>query len=140
MESKRKHLEMIQGVINRMGTSSFLIKGWSATLATGIVALSREAKRPAPVIAIAVVPVLVFWVLDAYFLFQERLFRALYDHVRSNEENQIDFSMDTSRFNGGRNTWWSSAFSESLVIFNVALLFTVVVAVLVLAAVGMTKP
>ena len=29
MESKYKHLELIQGVINRLSSSSFLLKGWS---------------------------------------------------------------------------------------------------------------
>ena len=32
-------------------------------------------------IFIAVVPVLFFWVLDSYYLLQERLFRALYNIV-----------------------------------------------------------
>ena len=32
MEKKIKHLEMIQGVINRMAGNSFALKGWSVTL------------------------------------------------------------------------------------------------------------
>ena len=40
----------------------------------------------------------MFWVLDAYYLRQERLFRKLYDHVRVQPEPAIDYSMNTSPF------------------------------------------
>ncbi|WP_180230851.1 hypothetical protein [Bacillus cereus] len=30
-DNKHKHFEMIQGVITRMGSNSFIIKGWSVT-------------------------------------------------------------------------------------------------------------
>ena len=37
-----KHLEMIQGVVNRLAYNSFLIKGWSMTiLAAAILFLAR---------------------------------------------------------------------------------------------------
>ena len=32
MQQKLKHLEFIQGVINRLATNSFLMKGWSVVL------------------------------------------------------------------------------------------------------------
>ena len=43
MEKKLKHLEMVQGVINRMANNSFMLKGWAVTLVAGIFALSGEA-------------------------------------------------------------------------------------------------
>src|SRR5947208_1973405 len=100
MPNKIKHLEMIQAVINRMANNSFLLKGWCVTLVAALVALAQKDTRVA-FILIAYVPVLVFWILDAYYLWQERLFRKLYDHVRGiNDESQIDFSMNTSPFRG----------------------------------------
>lgn len=33
MDNKLKHLELIQGVINRMASNSFKLKGWAVTLA-----------------------------------------------------------------------------------------------------------
>jgi hypothetical protein len=39
MERKLKHLELIQGVINRMAHCSFLLKGWSVILISGLFAL-----------------------------------------------------------------------------------------------------
>ena len=38
MENKLKHLQMIQGIINRMASNSFALKGWSVTLVAGIFA------------------------------------------------------------------------------------------------------
>ena len=85
MESKTKHLELIQGVINRLSTNSFLIKGWSVVLVSALFALSAGNSNPA-FIFLAYIPVLVFWGLDGYFLWEERKFRKLYDRVRTLDE------------------------------------------------------
>ena len=73
MESKTKHLEMIQGVINRLSTNSFLLKGWSVVLVSALFALSAGDSNPA-FIFLAYIPTLVFWGLDGYFLWEERKF------------------------------------------------------------------
>ena len=39
MNNKHKHLELIQGVINRLSTNSFLLKGWSVVLVSALFAL-----------------------------------------------------------------------------------------------------
>jgi hypothetical protein len=116
MEIKLKHLEFTQAAINRMAGNSFLLKGWSVTLAAALLALSAKDANP-KLIAIAYYPILVFWVLDGYFLSQERLFRALYDKVRNMRDTEIDFSMDTTEFKKGRNSWAASALSTTLLIF-----------------------
>jgi len=116
MDMKLKHLEFVQAVVSRMAGNSFLLKGWSVTLAAALFALSAKDANP-KLIAIAYYPILIFWVLDGYFLSQERLFRALYDTVRKKPESDIDFSMNTREFNSGRNTWARSALSTTLVIF-----------------------
>ncbi len=97
MENKLKHLDMIQSVITRMASNSFLIKGWTITLVSLIFGLSRD-KDQISSIPIALLPVITFWILDGYYLRQERLFRKLYDKVRKQNEEDIDFSMDTSEF------------------------------------------
>ena len=122
MESKLKHLDLIQGVVNRMANSSFLIKGWSITLVAAVLALSVDTTSEAKTAAIAMVPIIVFWILDGYYLYQERLFRGLYDDVRGKSEQEIDFSMNTSAFKGGTRTWRASTFSTTLIIFNIALI------------------
>ena len=121
MEAKLKHLELIQGVINRLAGDSARLKNWSVTLAAALFVLLARAER-AEYIPVAFVPVLAFWILDGYFLYQERLFRALYDHVRSREVNKIDFSMRVNQFcTAWRRTWAGAIFSVTLIVFHGAL-------------------
>lgn len=75
-----KHLEMLQAIITRMASNSFLIKGWAITLASALFALSaKDADRSFAFLA--VFPALTFWALDAYYLKLERVFRNRYDDV-----------------------------------------------------------
>ena len=66
MENKLKHLEMIQGIINRMASNSFALKGWSVTLVAGIFALSS---KDANEICILVFGCLLFVTGKAFSLF-----------------------------------------------------------------------
>lgn len=89
--SKLEHLKMLQAVITRMASNSFMIKGWCVTLVSALIALS--AKDAKYMVLVAFLPVLMFWWLDAYFLHQEKLFRELFDYVRENGKEDSDFSM-----------------------------------------------
>ncbi len=117
MEAKLKHLEFIQCVVNRLATDSFRMKGWTVVLVSALfVLLAREERLELAPVVLA--PVVVFWGLDGYFLWQERLFRALYDHVRRLEDSEIDFSMDVGPFRTGRvRTWLGATFSRTLIGF-----------------------
>ena len=111
-ENKLKHLEMIQGIINRMASNSFALKGWAVTLVAGIFALASKDTDKIYFL-IAYVPIVVFWFLDSYYLLQERLFRSLYGKVRQLPENEIDFDMNTKRdeFKSEKNTFIACLFS-----------------------------
>jgi hypothetical protein len=116
MESKIKHLEMVQAVVSRMASNSFLLKGWCVTLVSALLALAaRDADKRFALLAYY--PVLVFWVLDAYYLRQERLFRKLYDSVRATEEAAITFSMETAPFAKEVAPWFGVMFSATLILF-----------------------
>ena len=121
MENKQKHLEFIQGVINRMAGNLFFLRGWTITLIAALFALFvKDANHD--YIFIVYFPVIIFWILDGYFLSQERLFRALYNHVRKLDEKEIDFSMNTSEYNEDkRNGWVCSMFSSTLLFFYLPL-------------------
>jgi hypothetical protein len=121
MENKRKHLEMIQSVINRMAGNLFFLKGWTITLITGLFALTAKDFNKSYV-PIAYCLLIIFWILDGYFLSQERLFRSLYDDARKLEEKDIDFSMDTSKYKSDwQNTWPCAIFSPTLLWFYLPL-------------------
>ncbi|MGM0532745.1 MAG: hypothetical protein ACQER7_15460 [Bacteroidota bacterium] len=134
MENKRKHLEFIQNTITRMAHNSFLLKGWSITIVSALFIIATVA-NPA-IFLIGFLPVIVFWILDGFFLYQERLFRALYDEVREKNEEDIDFSMDTKRFREKRQSWWNSFWSRALWPFH-GVVFLVVLIITLLAYFGM---
>ena len=136
MESKLKHLEFIQGVVSRLASDSFRLKGWAVVLIAALfVLLVREGRTE--LAAVGIVPVLLFWGLDGYFLWQERLFRALYDHVRGLDDHAVDFSMDTRALRIGWNrTWLGAALSITLILFYGALIAAIVIAVVVSNSVG----
>ena len=126
-DRKHKHLELIQGVINRLSTHSFLLKGWSVVLVSALFALSAADSQPAFVF-LAYIPATVFWGLDGFFLWQEQLYRKLYDHVRILKNEDIDFSMNTTPFNsGGKTTWIKATLSKTLISFHGVLIFAIIV-------------
>jgi hypothetical protein len=91
-----KEIEIIQDIIKRMAFNSFIIKGWAITL----VVITLLLKGTENQIWLAFIPLLVFWFLDAYFLWQERLYRKLYDWVVNNrlKTDEYLFDMNAYRF------------------------------------------
>lgn len=126
-EQKVKHLEFIQGIINRMASNSFLIKGWCITLVSAIFVLTGTDMNTKFII-IAYMSVTAFWILDGYYLYQEKLFRDLYDDIRI--KNQTDFSMKTASFKIGKNGWLEYMFSKTLNIFYMPLIIIMLVVII----------
>ena len=120
MEQKIKHLEFIQAAINRMAGNSFLLKGWGVTLAGGLLALSfKQIDRRYLDMAIAIL--VVFWLLDSYYLAHERKFIALFNKVRKQHGDATDFSMDTRSLEG-KWSWVRCSCSVTITLFYGGLL------------------
>ena len=115
--SREKHLELIQGVINRMAGNSFHLKGWSVVLVSALFALAASDANDNFVL-LAFVPAIAFWVLDGYFLHQERMYRKLYDDVRQKSDKESDFTMDASKYKSEVESWPATCFSITLRIFH----------------------
>ncbi len=133
MDAKIAHLQLLQAVITRMGGNSFLLKGWTVTLVAALFALAAVKTMPY-FIYLTYFPLLVFWMLDGYFLRQERLFRKLYDRVRILPNDAIDFSMDTSTVAPDVKNWRDTCISTTLVMFYGAIFAAVVIVMLILIA------
>ena len=97
MDEKIKHLEFVQNVITRMNANSFQLKGWMITIVSALLALYANSEKVLYVF-VAVIPVIVFWCLDAYYLKQETLYRKLYQDIVNNNDVEV-FDMNTSRNN-----------------------------------------
>ena len=126
MSDKQKHLEMLQGAMNRFSKNSFLLKGWSVTLLSALLALSAHNCN-INLVYFACIPVIILWGLDGFFLWQEQLFRKLYNLVRVLPEDKIDFSMDVDQITvDDRPKWLKATFSKTLIPFHLPLFLTVI--------------
>jgi hypothetical protein len=125
MDSKVKHLEFIQEVINRLSTNSFLLKGWSVVLVSALFALSAGSSNKI-FIMLAYIPAVVFWGLDGYFLSMERQYRKLYEIVRKKDNNEIDFSMNLNDVDGVKHQWISATMSKTLVVFHFSIIGAII--------------
>lgn len=124
-----KHMEFVQSVVTRLANNSFLMKGWALTLSSAILGFSVTQERPLLALA-AVAPTVAFWLLDAYYLRQERAFRQMYADVAA--KLVADFVIDSKGY-ARRHGLCSSAFSPSLLVFYGAI---VVVALLTAVIAG----
>ena len=93
MVDKLEYLKIIQDVITRMANNSFSLKGWCITIASGIFGINLWRDSEWEKYLLVLVPVLMFWILDTYYLRQERLYRGLYDRVRMMSEKELNANM-----------------------------------------------
>ncbi|WP_419946027.1 hypothetical protein [Candidatus Poriferisodalis sp.] len=121
MSDRVAHLQIIQGVINRLSQNSFLLKGWAVVLVSGLFALAA-GNSEILFVYLAYLPAIAFWCLDAYFLRQERLYRALYDEMREVDEADVDFSMDTRSVADKVAPWYRVAVSPTIIAFHLTLI------------------
>lgn len=90
------HMNMIQGVVTRLETNCFTLKAMAMTIAAALLAFIGTLENPNWVYPIAaILPIIVFWIMDAQYLRLGRCFRRLFDTVRKHECKE-PFSMDIS--------------------------------------------
>jgi hypothetical protein len=131
MSNKLKHLEFLQNIITRMNSNSFLIKGWTVTIVSALFALSKK-DTDSRLLVVAYISIITFWILDGYFLSQERQYRGLYDKVIKIDEDLIDFSLNAKDFDKGKNTWINCMFSNTIRLFyGILILIVLIVKILI---------
>lgn len=94
MEYKIKYLEMIQNIISRMASNSFLLKGWMISLLVAIFTFTKNKIENNCLLLMSIFIISIFYFLDSYYLQLECKYRNLYNKVRKIEYEDIDFSMD----------------------------------------------
>lgn len=121
------HLTMLQGVIARMGSNAFTLKTLSATFGSAAIAVIAAAQRPSPYYAVAaVIPIVIFWLMDAQYLRHERGYRSLFDRVRRGDK--IDpYSLDADPFMSDVGPVLRLAFTWSVAWFYIVILLSLLV-------------
>ena len=101
-----------------MNQNSFQIKGWMITIISALLDLYASSENTI-YIFIAIVPAIVFWFLDAYYLQQERKFRGVYNDVAglSSEDSRLeikDFEMPIQKYQCGKYCYFNVLFSKTI--------------------------
>ena len=133
-ETHMRHLEAIQGVINRMASNSFALKAIAGTITAAVIAYAGATAAPAAKLVLAgVLPVAVFWAMDARYLRLERLFRKLYDAVRKGDATE-PFTMDFSPYEANvpktlrlARTWSVAPYYAPLILVLLSLAYVICV-------------
>jgi hypothetical protein len=102
-ETLHKEIDLIQGIINRMSHNSFLLKGWAITIIVAVLALSKDTLVTNDLTyfsIILLIPLIVFWYLDAFFLHKEKCYIKLYDWVIENRSKtkEFQYNLNYKRF------------------------------------------
>ena len=131
-----KHLEIVQSIVSRLATNSFLLKGWTITIAAALFALAaQDSNRIYSILAIF--PAFAFWGLDAYYLRQERLFRKLYDDLRlkysaGSAQPREAFSLSTKEYVSLVPSWRTTLWAPAVVGLHGVVVLSIIVVTLVL--------
>ena len=74
----KAHLDIMQGVIQRMAANSASCKTWCISLVSAILVVAADKGKP-HVVWLALLPTLMFFLLDTYYLAFEKGFRDSYN-------------------------------------------------------------
>lgn len=77
-QAVQAHLGITQSVIQRMASNSASCKAWCIALVSAILVIVADKGRPDYAL-IALIPLILFFVLDAYYLALEKAFRNSYN-------------------------------------------------------------
>lgn len=121
-EILHKEIDLIQGIINRMAHNSFLLKGWTITIIVAVLALSKDTLVTNDLTyfsIILLIPLVVFWYLDAFFLHKERCYIKLYDWVIENRSKTTEFqyNLNYRRFEKDVDSIFKIMRSDTLLTF-----------------------
>jgi hypothetical protein len=84
------HINLLQGIINRLANNSASCKTWCLTLVGALVSLAGATHVPG-IVTFALVAVVIFGFMDAMYLGQERAYRDLYGStVRAIRDKSYD--------------------------------------------------
>ncbi|MCL1927020.1 MAG: hypothetical protein FWF95_07820 [Syntrophorhabdaceae bacterium] len=119
-ENEMKHLEFIQNAITRMGMNSFQMKGWAITIYSALLALfATNSDKNGLYMFVAIIPAIIFWHLDAYYLQQERIFMGIYNDaakitpLERRQEVKL-FEMPLGKYIGSTYSYWNVVGSKTI--------------------------
>ena len=133
-EERMQYFEFIQNVITRLNSNSFMIKGWSITIASALLALSASTGNN-NILFIVCMPVIVFWILDTIYLQNERKFRSLFNEAVKKDSNIGLYEINTNKDfinNDSKNSFFNVFKSNTIISFHLSLFILTIACILFL--------
>ena len=124
-ELQVKRLEMVQAIISRLANNGATLKNYCITLTTAICGFAVTLQLPL-IAFLALLPIVVFTLLDAQFLRVERRFRGLFDQF-TEEEWGTPPRFAIHLRSAPRIGYWSVLCSWSILVYYVLLGLAVMV-------------
>ena len=126
----QKHLDFLQGVIDRMAAESRALKTWCITIVAAILFVVARTDAHGYTTLIALFPVAAFGVLDAYYLGLERGFRVEYNEfigkLHSKQLSVNDLYVVKPR--DVTRHWWAAFTSIPVMVFYLTVVASILVA------------
>lgn len=133
-ELRLRHLQDVAAIVARLSQYSFVIRGWSLTLASIVLAIIGTRSDVRAIALAALAPFLMFWGLDAYYNRQERLFRRLYQAVGQQLAEQGGsggrvalFDMDTTPYRRSVDSFARTLFAPHIAAIPVVMAVLILV-------------
>lgn len=94
-----KEIDLIQACISKVEQNSFVVKGWSISIVAVVLALFPEELNQKFIGVTLAIIIISFWLLDAFFLRVDRLYRWKYDWIIKNRPNSDEYFFDMDPYN-----------------------------------------
>ena len=97
-ESSRHYISLLQENITRMASNCNSCKTWLITIVSALFALQLTGDAIKPHLWIAIIPTVLFYFLDAYYLGIEKRFRDIESAFVEKVKNGVDYEGDLYTF------------------------------------------
>jgi len=123
------HLNMLQAVVTRLAGNGAQCKTWCVTIVSALFGLAGATKSGKIAIA-AIIPIVVFGLVDAAYLANEKAYRDLYNSIvakiRAGSYGLADFGHLSAPADAGHYIWALSSWSVWPVYLGLLIAYVVV--------------
>ena len=131
-EDDRQYISLLQENINRMASNSANCKTWLVTILAALLAIQVSLQELQGILWVALIPAILFYVLDSYYLGLERRFIRIegnfVEHERHDEDlSALLYNFDTKTIMSDRKATWQAMGSTSTWPFYIIVIFIIVV-------------
>jgi hypothetical protein len=128
----QSYLNILHGIITRIATNSANCKTWCVSLVSAILVVIADKNKP-NYAWITLIPIVLFFLLDSYYLGKERSFREIYNSfVKDLHSGEVAtdklFVLKLPKGINVVNLLFSSSLSFSVYPFYLTLVLTVIIA------------